>query len=100
VDADGPAAVGASPADFFIRHKLPNAEPLDVFEILDGAHVIFRPISLVHVLYPFTGVTVTLEAELQISLLKDFAVFDFAPESGDGLVRVFHPAPRTGIFVS
>jgi hypothetical protein len=73
---------------------------LDAFEILDGAHAVFGPIPLIHVLYPVARKTVALEAKFQIPLLKDFAVFDFAPESGDGFVRVFHPASRTGIFVS
>jgi hypothetical protein len=32
--------------------------------------------------------------------LKDFAVFDFAPENADGFVGVFHPASRAGVFIS
>jgi hypothetical protein len=52
------------------------------------------------VLHLLAGKTVTFKAELQVSLLKDFAVFDLAPESGDGFVRVFHPASRAGIFIS
>ncbi len=100
MDADGAAAFWASPSDFFVCSKLPNTKPLDVFEILDHAHVVFGPIPLVHVLHPFAGKAVTLKTKLQIPLLKDFAVFDFAPESGDGFVGVFHPATRAGVFVS
>jgi len=73
---------------------------LDVFEILDGAHVVLGSIPLIHVLHLLAGKAVTLETELQIPLLKNFAVFDFAPEGGDGFVWAFHPASRTGIFVS
>jgi len=73
---------------------------LDVFEILDGTHVVLGSISLIHVLHLLARKTVTLETELQILLLKRFAVFDLAPESGDGFVRVFHPASRTSVCVS
>jgi hypothetical protein len=100
VDTDRAAAVGTSPTDFFVCDKLPNAKPLDVFEILDHAHVVFGSIPLIHVLHLLAGKAVTLGAELQIPLLKDFAVFDFAPESGDGFVRVFHPASWAGVFIS
>jgi len=69
VDTDGPAAVGASPSDFFVCDKLPNAKLLDVFKILDGAHVVSGSIPFVHVLDLLAGEAVTLEAKLQIPLL-------------------------------
>jgi hypothetical protein len=100
VDTDGAAAFGASPSDFFVCDKLPNAKPLDVFEILYGAHVVSGSISLIHVFHLLAGKTVTLEAELQIPLLKHFTVLDFAPEDADGFVGVFHPASWAGVFVS
>jgi hypothetical protein len=52
------------------------------------------------VLYPFAGEAVTFKAKLQIPLLKDFTVFDFAPENADSFIGVFHPASRTGVLVS
>jgi len=100
VDADGPAALRASPADFFVCDKLPNAEPLDVFEILDGAHVVSGSIPFIHVFHLLAREIVTFKTELQIPLLKDFAVLDLAPENADGFVGIFHPASRAGVFVS
>ena len=100
MDTDGAAAVGASPTDFFVCHKLPNAEPLDVFEILDGAHVVSGPIPFIHVLHLSAGKAVTFKTKLYIPLLKDFTVFDLAPEDADGFVWVFHPATWADVFVS
>lgn len=99
MDADSSSAIRASPADFFVCDKLSNAKLPYIFEILDGAHVVSSSISFIHVLDPFTGKTVTLEAELQIPLLKCFAVFDFAPKDADGFIGVFHPATRAGVLV-
>jgi hypothetical protein len=79
---------------------LPNAESLDVFEVLDGAHVVSGSISLVHVLDLLAGELVTLKAKFQIPLLKDFAVLDLAPEDADGFGGLFHSASRAGVFVS
>ena len=100
VDTDSAAAVGASPADFFVCHKLPNSKPLDVFEILDHAHVVSGSIPFIHVFHLLAGKTVTLEAELQIPLLKDFTVLDLASEDADGFIGVFHPATWAGVFIS
>jgi hypothetical protein len=100
VDTDGAAAFRARPSDFFVCDKLPNAKLLDIFEVLDGAHVISGSIPLIHVLHLLAGKPLAFKAELQIPLLKDFAVLDFAPEDADGFVGVFHPAPRAGVFVS
>ena len=100
MDADGAAAIRASPTGFFVCHKLPNAEPLDVFEILDGAHVVSGPIPFIHMFHLLAWKTVALEAELQIPLLKDFTVLDLAPEDAEGFIGVFHPASRAGVFVS
>jgi hypothetical protein len=73
---------------------------LDVFEILDGAHVVSGSISLIHVLGLLAGKTVAFKTKLCIFLLKHFAVFDLAPENANGFVWVFHPASRAGVFVS
>jgi hypothetical protein len=93
VDTNRPTALRASPADFFVRHKLPNSKLLDVFEILDYAHVVSGSIPFIHVFDLLAGKAVALEAELQISLLRHFAVLDLAPEDADGFIGVFHPAP-------
>ena len=100
MDTNGPAAFNASPSDVFVCDKLPNSKLLDVFEILDGAHAVLGSIPFVHVLDLFARKTVALETKFQIPLSQRFAVFDLAPESGDGFVRVFHLASRTGVFVS
>jgi hypothetical protein len=99
VDADGPAAIWASPADFFVCDKLPNSKLLDIFKILDGAHVVSSSISFIHVFDLLAGKTVTLETELQFPLLQHFAVFDSAPEDADCFIGVFHPAPWAGVFI-
>jgi hypothetical protein len=100
VDADRPAAIRASPADFFVYHKLPNSKLLDIFEILYGAHVVSGSISLIHVLNLLAGKTVAFKTKLCIPLLQHFAVFDLAPENADGFVGVFLPASKAGVFVS
>jgi hypothetical protein len=99
VDTNGAAALRASPSDFFVRDKLPNAEPLDAFEVLDGAHVVSGAISFIHVLHLLAREAVAFKAKFQVSLLKDFAVLDLAPEDADGFVSVFHPATWAGVFV-
>ncbi len=100
MDADGAAAFGAIPSDFFVCGKLPNSKPLDVFEILDGAYVVSGSISFIHVLDLLAGKTIAFKTKLCIPLLQHFAVFDFAPEDADGFVGVFHSATWTGVFVS
>jgi hypothetical protein len=100
VDTDRPAAIRARPADFFVRHKLPNAKPLDVFEILDCAHVVSGSIPFIHVFHLLAGKTVAFKTKLCIPLLQHFAVFDLAPENADGFVGVFLPASKAGVFVS
>ncbi len=100
MDTNRPAALRASPSDFFVCNKLPNTEPLDVFEVLDGAHVVSDSIPLIHVLDLLAGKAVAFKAKLQVPLLKDFTVLDSAPENADGFVGVFHPAAWAGVFVS
>jgi hypothetical protein len=100
VDTDSATAIGASPPDLFICDKLPNSKLLDVFEILDHAHVVSGSIPFIHVLHLLAGKPLAFKTKLCIPLLNHFAVLDLAPEDADGLVGVFHPAPRAGVFVS
>jgi hypothetical protein len=100
VNTDHAAAVGARPSDFFVGNKFSNSQPLDVFKVLDHTHVVSGPISFIHVLHLLAWKTVTFKTELYIPLLKDFAVFDFAPEGADGFIGIFHPATWAGVLVS
>jgi hypothetical protein len=100
VNTDHAAAVGARPSDFFVGNKFSNSQPLDVFKILDHTHVVSGSISFIHVLHTFAGKTVAFKTKLCIPLLKDFAVFDFAPEGADGFIGIFHPATWAGVLVS
>jgi hypothetical protein len=100
VDTDGAAAVWASPSDFFVCDKLPNSKFLDVFEVLDHAHVVFGSIPLIQMFHSFAREAAAFKTKFCIPLLQDFTVFDLAPDNADGFVGIFHPATRAGVFVS
>lgn len=100
MDTNNASAFGAGPPDFFAGNKLPNSKSLDIFEILDHAHVVPGSISFIHVLHTLAGETVAFKAKLCLPLLNDFTIFDLASEDADGFAGVFHPATGACIFCS
>lgn len=52
VDIDGPAAGFAAPAFPFASDECTDAILFDCFQVLDHAHVIFRPVPLIQLLQP------------------------------------------------
>ena len=81
VDTDDAPAFGASPSDFFVDHKLLNSKSLDIFKILDHAHVVLGSISFIHVFQIFAGKTVASKTKFDFTFLNYFAIFDFASDN-------------------
>ena len=98
MDADGAAAVGAGPADFFIPQECADAVVLDSPEILDHAHPVFRAVSFVQVLQVVAGIGLALIAVFRSAVLEGRAGLDPAPGTGDWSMNIRCPA--AGAWVS
>ena len=98
MDADGAAAVRAGPSRFFIPQECADAVVLDIVEVLDHAHAVFRAVSFVQVLQVVAGIGLALEAVFRSAVLEDRAGLDPAPGAGDGSMNIRCPA--AGAWVS
>jgi hypothetical protein len=97
VDADGAAASGTGPSFFFVGDELPDSMLLDVSEVLDHAHPVFRPVSFIQRLHSGAGVFFTLVAEFPVVFAQFVAVLDYTFYATRGFVFVAFPA--AGAFV-
>ena len=79
MNADHFTTLGADPFLFFIANEMSDPKFIDHFEIVDHAHSIVCSVSLVQMLQPIAGKTITTtEAIRSLSLRDLFAVLDLA----------------------
>jgi hypothetical protein len=71
-------AFGTDPFLFFIPNEMPDPEFIDHFEIIDHAHSVLIPVSLVQMFQPIARKTIATSRTIHdISFSELFAVFDF-----------------------
>ena len=62
VNTQHPAAFWASPPFFFVPDELPYAEISNVLKIADHAHAVLGSISLIQMVQPVAGETITTKS--------------------------------------
>jgi hypothetical protein len=87
VNADRASAFRAGPSNLFIRNEFPNSTLFDVFKILNHAHTILGPVSLVQMLQASTRIAFTLKAIFCFGTPEEYTCFDFAPTTSDEVVN-------------
>ena len=100
VNTDRPAAFRASPSDFFVFYKPSNPQSLNVSQVFDHAHGIFRPVSFIQMFQTCTWKALALEAISWFNVLKVFTIFDFASNARDGFINVSSSTTGTCILFS
>jgi hypothetical protein len=93
-------AFGTGPPYFFIPHEFPQAKFLDVFKILDHAHIVFGPVSFIQMFQIIAGKVFTLETKPGFPVLKNLTVLDFTSNAGNGFVGINASAAGACIFFS
>jgi hypothetical protein len=71
---------------------------LNILKVFDHAHSVFGPVSFVLMFMMAARKIFTLKAEFCFSILKHFAVFNFALGPGNGFIPVVNSAAKTFIF--
>jgi hypothetical protein len=99
VNAHYSAALGTSPARFFVFNEALYAGFPYVPEVLYHAHAILGPVSFIQLLHPGAGKGFTFEAEIKPAGFPFLAVLDAAGNSGFLLEPIVFPAARAYIFI-
>jgi len=97
MNTDHLSAPGADPPFFFISDETTYPKLPDVFQIIDHAHDVFGSITLIQMLQPFAGKTVTSEAVTDFPLRYLLTVLDSACDAGCFFDAVV--APTSGAYI-
>jgi len=100
VNANCASAAGAAVLRPLCQEECLYATLLDLDQVLDHAHVIFRSVSSVQMLQPITWKILTLKTESCSLVLENFASLDSALGDGNALANIRSPATRTLILLS
>lgn len=97
MNTDDASTGGTRPSCYFIFEIGSHTIFFHVLEILDDAHLVFRPIPLVHLFYFLAG---KCRASKTIPHIFAFtAILDVAPKTSDGFLSEIHPTPRAGVLL-
>jgi len=88
MDADYASAAEAAVLRPLCREKCLYATLLDLAQVFEHAHVVFRSVSSVQMLQPITWKILTLKTESCSLVLEDFASLDSALGDGNGLANI------------
>ena len=97
MNTDRTSTLGTTPSYVFIPQKFSNTEIPNISKIFDHAHIVSSSVSLIQMFQIVAGKIVTSKTKLCLSLLKNFAVFDFTSNNGNGFIGIRSPA--TGAFI-
>lgn len=100
MNAYQPAAPGTGPPFFFVFDEMSDAELLYMREIVNHAHAVFGPISLIQVVQPVAREAVATETVPCFTMRYFSAVLDPACDAGFRLDAVVAPAAGACIFIS
>jgi hypothetical protein len=100
MNTNSAATSGTRPSQLFISNKSSYAIVIDVSEIFDHAHLVFRSVSFIQMLQILARKTVTSRTKPCSTFLDNFAVFDFTSTNGDGFVGICCPATGAVILLS
>ena len=70
---------------------------LDIFKIIDHAHIVFGPVSIVQMFQIVAGIISAFKTKLDSIFLKNSTVLDFTSNTGDGFLGVRFSAAVTFI---
>lgn len=99
MNADRAAAFRAGPPDLFAGNKLSDPKLSDIFEILEHAHAVTGPVSLIQVLQTRAGKLLTRKAKPWFSILERFAILNPAFHAVARFIDVVPAAAGTFLFV-
>ena len=100
MNTNSAAALGTTPFHFFILNEFPYAQFFDVLKVLNHAHIVFGSIPFVQMTQMVAGDFITFKTKPCISLLKNFAIFDFTSYTGSSFIGICPHATGTFIFFS
>jgi len=100
VDTQHKSASRTNPLLLLVSHETPHAQPLNLIEVLDHAHAVFRSVAFIQLPETFTWVSVTGEAILEFPTFRFFTRFDFTGNAVLEFEAVVPPATRAGVLVS
>jgi len=92
VNANHPAAFGTRPSVLLACQESPDTEILDIFEILNHAHIVLGSISSVQMFDSVAREFFAFKTKLCFSVLKHFAVFDSASGASNGFIGIVNSA--------
>ena len=92
MDTNNAAAKQALPSQSLSPDKFSDTGFFNLFKIIDHAHLVVQPVSLVQAVQVFARILFTLETILRLFFLKHFARFDFASDAGNGFAAIVSPA--------
>lgn len=95
VNADAGSAFGTSPFDLFVCQEISQPKPLDVFQILDHAHAVARPVEFVQMFHSVTGKPFTLRTKTQLTCSKVPAFFEPASHPAGAMADIGASATGT-----
>jgi hypothetical protein len=100
MNAEHLAAFRADPPFFFGSYEMPYAEFPNVLKVADHAHAVLGSITLIQMLQPLAGESVTSKAVLDLGVCHLLAVLDFAFYARFGFEAIVTPAAGASILIS
>lgn len=99
MNADSPAAFGASPFHLLISDELPYAVRLNRRKVFNHAHAVFSAVSLIKMLELIAREFFAFKTIFPTSLFEGQAVLDFAVRNGYWFFGVESPATNALVLV-
>ena len=97
MDANSATTPGTSPPCPFVCYEFCDTILPDELQILDHAHVVFCPVSLIQMLYLITRKVPAIKTKLRGLFFKGRTVLDLALPAGNWFVSVRSSATRASV---
>lgn len=97
MDTHSFTAMGTCPFSLFTGQKIPDPGMLYTAEIINHAHIVLCPVSLIQVFKSGTWEVIAFKTIPGSSVLKTSAVFNSASPARDRFDNIINPAPRASV---
>jgi hypothetical protein len=99
MDANDFATICTNPFPLFLFDKLIYSKLLNVFQVIDHAHGIFGPVTLVYSFYPEAWKFITFKTVFKCSSLSFLTILYQTQRAGFGLKLIVPITTRADIFI-